>query len=230
MSRFVAVSFLFMGWGFYELSGGADFQPPERSAAETAEAEPAPQAPRVTAASLVARPVMRPADLAADKPVATPLLQPLQSASTAPGRPQADPGLRTEAALGQIASIGASLAPGGDLFTDPAPADGVQVASLEAGLASLAVNTDASQEGASPDVLASLVAAEQSGPDMREVTANAVNMRGGPGTGYPVIGRMTRGQEVEILSDIGTGWLRLRDTEKNKVGWIAASLISRKAP
>ena len=27
MNRYVFLSFLFMGWGFYEVSGGADFEP-----------------------------------------------------------------------------------------------------------------------------------------------------------------------------------------------------------
>ncbi|MEL6609817.1 MAG: SH3 domain-containing protein [Pseudomonadota bacterium] len=29
MTRFMLVTFLFLGWGFFELSGGTDFEPPE---------------------------------------------------------------------------------------------------------------------------------------------------------------------------------------------------------
>ena len=223
MSRFIAVSFLFMGWAFYELSGGADFQPHDRanSGLTASTAAPAPAA-RVTAGSLITRPVMRPADLAADRPDPEPALQPLRITDTGRDRPLADPEHRTEAALQQIAALGASLAPGGGLFPQAPQAGRLQVAALEGGLASLAVNAEAPQDMPA--------AADRAWPDLREVTANSVNMRGGPGTGYPVIGRMTRGQQVEVLSDAGTGWLRLRDVENNRAGWIAASLISRKAP
>ncbi|WP_425040501.1 SH3 domain-containing protein [Primorskyibacter sp. S187A] len=31
MSRFVILSFIFLGWSFYELSGGADYEPAERA-------------------------------------------------------------------------------------------------------------------------------------------------------------------------------------------------------
>lgn len=42
MPRYILVSFLFLGWAFYEMSGGAGFEPPERAAA------PAPQIAKVT--------------------------------------------------------------------------------------------------------------------------------------------------------------------------------------
>ena len=42
MKRFIVLTFLFMGWGFYELSGGADFVPETREVAEAPAAEPAP--------------------------------------------------------------------------------------------------------------------------------------------------------------------------------------------
>lgn len=221
MSRFVAVSFLFMGWAFYELSGGADFKPQERSGTQTAAVKPAPDA-RVTAASLVTRPVIRP------KGAAEAEMPPERIAEAGLVQPQLDADTSPAADLAQLAALGASLAPGG-LISGADPAGSVQVASLEGGLAGLNLDSSLTLEAA-PETLAALVETEDTGPDLRQVTASAANMRGGPGTSYPVIGRMTRGQEVEVLSDTGTGWLRLRDAQKNKVGWIAASLISRKAP
>lgn len=238
MSRFVAVSFLFMGWAFYELSGGADFQPKNTPAGDqTAAITPAPSA-RVTAASLVTRPVIRPADLTARKAAirtaAEPVPQPRRITGTAPDVTLANPDLRTEAALGQIGSLGASLAPGGRLFDANTGGASIQIASLEGGLAGLAADAAIIAPVAEPEITAATPAVqaepEKTGPDLREITASAVNLRGGPGTGYPVIGRMTLGQQVEVLADTGSGWLRLRDPGENKVGWIAASLISRKAP
>ena len=40
MNRFVFLSFLFMGWAFYELSGGADFVPPSARITTDAETKP----------------------------------------------------------------------------------------------------------------------------------------------------------------------------------------------
>lgn len=62
--------------------------------------------------------------------------------------------------------------------------------------------------------------------DIRAVTGNRVNVRGGPGKGYDVVNRMTRGQEVEILSDPGTGWVKLRPLDGGTVGWMADFLLT----
>ena len=42
MKRFIVLTFLFLGWGFYELSGGADFAPETREVAEATTPPPAP--------------------------------------------------------------------------------------------------------------------------------------------------------------------------------------------
>ena len=66
-------------------------------------------------------------------------------------------------------------------------------------------------------------------PDLRKVTGTRVNMRDGPGTIYPVIARLVLGDEVEVLSTSGTGWLRLRTLPERRIGWVASSLIGKKA-
>ncbi|MBO9445347.1 SH3 domain-containing protein [Ruegeria sp. R14_0] len=63
--------------------------------------------------------------------------------------------------------------------------------------------------------------------DIREITGTRVNMRDGPGTIYPIIGKATIGQQVEVLSESGTGWLRLRVLPEQQVGWISASLVRK---
>ena len=75
MSRFVILSFLGLGFAFYELSGGADFEPPVRPVTPSpfAEAAPAATTPealpeRVQQASVQtapATPVTRPAEVTA---------------------------------------------------------------------------------------------------------------------------------------------------------------------
>ena len=49
MSRFVLLSFVFLGWGFYELSGGSEFEPMRRAAPESATTTAPPTPVTVTA-------------------------------------------------------------------------------------------------------------------------------------------------------------------------------------
>jgi uncharacterized protein YraI len=64
---------------------------------------------------------------------------------------------------------------------------------------------------------------------MRVVTGSRVNMRGGPGTSFGVLGVLPRGQEVEVLRDEGTGWVKLRDQETGRVGWMAGRMLAAAA-
>ena len=218
MSRFVVLSFAFLGWVFFELSGGVDFAPPERPEPI---AQIKPEKPsdlrtvienRVTAASLVSQPVIQ-----------LPIIQRRQEPRH-PERPAADPNLRSTVALAQIASIGNGLGSSRDAFADQSGTGDLQLASLDSGLAGLTVSTT------TPEQAAGLIELPQQAPDIRQVTGSRVNMRGGPGTIYPVTARLVRDQEVEVLRDSGTGWLRLRFLEEDRIGWIAASLISKKRP
>jgi SH3-like domain-containing protein len=69
-------------------------------------------------------------------------------------------------------------------------------------------------------------ASDTPAPDIRTITASRVNMREGPGTQYGVLGRLTLGDEVEVLSDPGTGWVRLRPLAGGPEGWMADFLVS----
>ncbi len=63
--------------------------------------------------------------------------------------------------------------------------------------------------------------------DMRRVAGAAVNMRNGPGTSYSVLARLSRGERVEVLSDPGEGWVKLRVETTGRVGWMAAALLEK---
>ncbi|NIZ62461.1 SH3 domain-containing protein [Sedimentitalea sp. CY04] len=219
MSRFVMVSFMFMGWAFYEVSGGADFAPPERPTAIDVAKMPPIADQHVTAASLVTKPVIQPEQ--------TPVLQPSipHAAAALPDRPKADPDLRSRVVLSQIAAVGeTTFGFGIQTSTTPSNDTSVQLASLSGGLTSLADNKIVSDTPAEP--ITPLIPAA----DLRHVTASRVNMRDGPGTLHPVVSKLNRNAAVEVLGDSGTGWLRLRVVDGEQVGWIAASLISHKRP
>ncbi|WP_370304076.1 SH3 domain-containing protein [Pseudooceanicola sp.] len=211
MPRYVFLSFLFMGWAFYELSGGADFKPAPRPAV-TAQATPEPARPE---------PPITPAITAALTP------QPVR-----PQRPQGREALVTAASVTEgavyrraqaeanIAEIRATLQQGLPVFPDTQPRESVQVASL----ADLAA-TPPSDEPDLPEVTA-VRPAPVAEADLREVVATRVNMRAGPSLDDDIIDRLERGHQVEILENNGKGWLRLRSLPDDRVGWIAERLVS----
>lgn len=217
MSRFVFVSFAFLGWAFYELSGGADFKPPERPIALTKSTltesggEPRGQAD------------LRLANIPATAPRAVPEVATVQTniVTAAATRPRSETDSEPAATRLNL-RLGNSL----DLFPATTGIEGLRLASLEQGTAGLSQTTVTDE---TPEAEPVAIAAEPV-PDLREITGTRVNMRQGPGTNYPILIRLSIGQEVEVLDDSGTGWLRLRALPDRTMGWIAASLVSKKRP
>ncbi|WP_227270936.1 SH3 domain-containing protein [Roseobacter weihaiensis] len=225
MKRFILLSFLFMGLGFYELSGGADFDPEvARLAAIDArqDREIARKAafPAVNVAAAKARDTH---SLASDHP---------------------DTGV-TRARLGLI-SFDAVMAdratPESQPDTSPAPAE---VAAPPDQLPIAALADVAAQQ----DQPLSLAALEATGPDrqtlafsgtsrvatstapttrrdIRSINGTHVNVRSGPGTSYDVVDQLTQSTQVEILSDAGNGWVELRPLTGGPSGWVAAFLLT----
>ena len=62
--------------------------------------------------------------------------------------------------------------------------------------------------------------------DLRFVDGDRVNLRGGPGTDYAVVGRLFRDDMVEVIEDEGDGWLHLRVTATGEEGWMADWLLT----
>lgn len=216
MKRFIVVTFLFLGFLFYELSGGANFEPrgvrppkPERVATSTPKPEPL--------ATASVDPVIAPR-----KPVRTvPTPDPDAQRAT-----QTETDSEAIEAAVRLARARVNLADGLTLLNTSNPAQGLTLTSLSDGVSGL---RSAPVEDA-PATEATLPVSEtfEPLPDIREVKATRVNMRQGPGTNFPVIARLTLGHEVEVLSESGTGWLRLRTRPEGTMGWISASLVSKK--
>lgn len=61
----------------------------------------------------------------------------------------------------------------------------------------------------------------------RQVTARSANVRGGPSTRNPVLGRLSQGDEVTVVEDGGNGWFLIRVEGDGLEGWISGSLLSR---
>ncbi len=208
MTRVIIITFAMLGWSFYVISGGPDFEPrgmraeQPRQVAFVTEPEPA-RGP--VAEQLVARAALQPAL------PAIPIVEIIPDAAPATDEEE------TRALLAQIAT-------GLNLDTSFVTEQGttLTLASLEQGAAALQqvtpdAVTDASE---APPLL-------EPERDIREVSGTRVNMRDGPGTIYPIIGKATIGQQVEVFGESGTGWLRLRVLNTQQVGWISASLIRK---
>lgn len=174
MKRFIVLSFAFLAWGFYELSGGADFQPPERPNPFVAEATTVDSSP-------------------VDP---TPII----STQAAKPRPKSDPDQVTAALT--LASLSTDEA-------TPKPA----------------VETERVALKLDPAKAEALTEVETPAADLRQVAKSRVNMRNGPGRSYSVLAKLDQGDKVEVLSDNGAGWVKLR-TEEGRVGWMAEFLLS----
>ncbi|MDE4132893.1 SH3 domain-containing protein [Phaeobacter sp. QD34_3] len=221
MSRFVLVSFAFLGWGFYELSGGGDFTPPERPVTEVATA-PAPKSSRetqegitVSAASLVTHTTIE----TRHKSLVRARIEERQAATVLAPQAQ-DRGARDVSAAASASLFNAGLGSGG-----------LQLASLEAGLGG-GLQSEAPERAAPAQTLPNVPQAQDAEVDLdlRSIRASRVNMRQGPGTAYPIITRLLAGDEVIVIDDNSAGWLHLRTTDNAHFGWIAASLVSKKTP
>lgn len=204
MTRLILVTFAMLGWTFYIMSGGPDFEPrgiravaPERVATAP---KPKPMI-KTPAKDLVARAALTPA-----KPVAP--------------KPEPEPALAEIDSRALLSQVGSGLNSSLSLFDDQAAT--FTLASLDQGAAALQQVTPEPEEDS-----ARVPARTEPEKDIREVSGTRVNMRDGPGTIYPVVGKASIGQKVEVLSESGTGWLRLRVLPGQQIGWISASLIRK---
>jgi len=58
------------------------------------------------------------------------------------------------------------------------------------------------------------------------VTANRLNVRSGPSTGNPVVDRISRGEEVLVVSDSSAPWVRIRIEGDGIEGWVSRKLLA----
>lgn len=204
MWRLIVVTFAMLGWAFYELSGGADFKPASQVAAAS-EADKSPVISPVisTRATRVAE--VRPAAVqaATRRPaLTTPSNKP--AARSAPGDAQVT-----------LASVQVPIAaprdPNRAFFTvlGKAPRREAEVTR-----AAVAAAPEPQPAATDPD------------PDIRIVTKPRVNMRGGPGTNFEVVGKLYDGDEVAVLEDQGTGWVKLEVLGSGEIGWMADFLLT----
>jgi uncharacterized protein YgiM (DUF1202 family) len=66
--------------------------------------------------------------------------------------------------------------------------------------------------------------------DVRFVNSNAINVRQGPSTNDPVIGRLTRNEAVTVVADKGDGWVLVRIEGDGVEGYVAGRLLTTRTP
>lgn len=207
MWRIIILTFAFLGWSFYTISGGADYHPREGSrqaealkqreaqqlrVAENREMAPAPQPAAINLPDVVTRKTVDTiATVAASKPQTQGLPEPARQ--TAGAEDQED-----------LASANVRVAS----LTLSEPAAFAQAAGF-------APISDAEEQVMQEEMR-----------DLRRITGTSVNMRAGPGTRYGILTRVTRDTEVEVLESFDNGWLRLRVLDTQRIGWVSGTLVS----
>ncbi|WP_281993161.1 SH3 domain-containing protein [Sulfitobacter geojensis] len=199
MLRFIMLSFGFLGWSFYEMSGGSDFDAEAIRAARLAAAE-------------------EPAVIVQKEIVTTP--QPVVLAAAPKVVVDTDPPLDNG-----VTRVSLNLTTLGDVSSG---ADR-EIVPQNASLVTSSADTPAiipslidPNDGVSNAVSIPTSAAA----DIRTVSGNRVNVRGGPGTDFGVVSRLVRGDEVKIIQDDGNGWVRFEPLDGGTGGWMADFLLT----
>ena len=194
MKSFILLTFGFLGFAFYEMSGGAEFEPASARVADAAPvADPAPK-----------------------------VEEPVQIAEAAPTTGTA---LINSASITKIDSS-TSVTRASLNLADVSEA----TAQEEQETATAAVVKVIDSADTPQIILPSLIATTDTRPsgdgDVRVVSGNRVNVRGGPSTNYGVVSKLTRGDEVRILEDNGQGWVRMQPVDGGEAGWMADFLLT----
>ncbi|WP_299680235.1 SH3 domain-containing protein [uncultured Roseobacter sp.] len=203
MKRFIVLSFAFLGLAFYELSGGSDFDPiAARNEAVLAR----------SGVDLNAGP---------SNPDAGDTIEFVQ----ADARPEV-----TQVSL-NLTSLGDVLERQDSTTAEPTPTIAPQPE-----VASVTPVTFTRDEdvvlpslifpGSTARASSDAVNAAADPRDLRSVSADRVNMRGGPGTRFDVVTQLQRDTRVEVLQDDGSGWVKLRPVDGGPEGWIADFLLT----
>ena len=211
MNRFILLAFAFLGLVFYELSGGADFDPEAaREAAMLARAERDGTDPAKVEAVLAAG-----AEAHSAEPIETTSSEPVVT--------------RASLNLVTVDEVLSDPDPVSSIPT-PAPGETITLQSLEASepdLTSLErpeiVLPSIAFAGNTLQVSSGAVSLPR---DIRFVAGASVNMRAGPGTEHAVVTQLERDTQVEVLQDSGTGWVQLRPVTGGPTGWVADFLLT----
>ncbi len=217
MWRFILISFAFLGFVFYEMSGGGEFDSEELRLSRV-ETPPVVETSNPETSQTAQAPLQDPEDVTRVSLSLTSVNDVLRPTN-----------LRTQRA--KVIANADEVEQTDQVLSEAAPA--VILPSLimdQSAVTTVTFGQDANDQQivavSAPAASAAPAAPEASPFDVRSVTGDSVNVRGGPGTDFSVVTRMVRGDKVEILQDPGQGWVQLRLVGGGPVGWMADFLLS----
>ena len=204
MKRFILLSFGFLGWAFYEMSGGSDF---ESRSDQMARLNP--------------KPAVQMAETAEPEVIKTAFVD-------------TDPPLND--ADNDVTRIALNLTTLQDVLgeTDVAEPETMVASNInpDSGVPQNVGTVTSSMD--TPAIIPSLIAPNdgitialiQAQGDIRKVSGNRVNVRGGPGTDFGVVTKLGRGSEVRVVLDNGDGWVKMQPLDGSPEGWMADFLLT----
>lgn len=204
MKRFILLSFGFLGWAFYEMSGGSDF---ESRSDQMARLNPKPA---VQMAETAEPEVIKTAFVDTDPPLndadndvtrialnLTTLQDVLGETDVAEPETMVATNINPDSGVPQnVGTVTSSMDTPAIIPSLIAPNDGITIALIQA-------------QG-----------------DIRKVSGNRVNVRGGPGTDFGVVTKLGRGSEVRVVLDNGDGWVKMQPLDGSPEGWMADFLLT----
>lgn len=202
MKSVILLTFGFLGFALYQMSGGAEFVPASESKV-TLSGAIVPNEPAVLVAE-----TLPPADKVAD-PVVTRValdLTTLQPADKAKAITQEE-----------LQEVAALATPDSATETVPSNVNVLESGTTPAIIPSLIVPNDTGTV---------IQASAPATNNFRMVKGSRVNVRNGPGTDYGVVTKLVKGDTVEILEDSGDGWVRMRPVDGGPSGWMADFLLT----
>ncbi len=196
MSRFVFVSFVFLGWGFYELSGGAEFKPRIRENFDIEE-EPPKETIRKTSNQSIRRAKNTSGSIA---------LASERVADSVPTQwlPTTKPDLLSQ----DLNSLQPNLTQVPSLTQ---PNFTLRNAEVEFKLPTSQAPEDENSIATSRD--------------LQIVKGDRVNMRDGPGTNHAVLATLVRDQQVIVLRVSDSGWAEIQVVATGHIGWTFSGLL-----
>ncbi|GAW36832.1 bacterial SH3 domain protein [Roseovarius sp. A-2] len=214
MWRFILLSFVFLGWSFYEMSGGAEYRPSANSIQMRAMLDnqrPKARPLRVNVIEIAQDDAARP------EPRATHTVRSLDELGLKMGLTKGlTMGKRVDVTLASAAEGDVSR-PSAAVKRDDAAMPRITVPTVAVARSEVPKSVPSPEDAAQP--FAPVV-------ETRRVAGRSVNLRTGPGTAFGAITSLARGTEVIVLRDPGNGWIKLRVAGTGRIGWMADRLLT----
>ena len=213
MIKFMIVCFLILGWAFYEMSGGSEFEPERRADAQPTEAEPivASEADPVEVARTANEPAL------ADPEAST---ENVEIALSDPIVTESDGSIQQRLATALVTSA----------VTEVVLDSNLGASSTEGVLAAVEDVTNALPQNVvaiATETVVETIVSEPSPVDLRRVSGSRVNMRSGPSTDFTVLDTLDGGTATEVIERDTNGWVLVRVQNTGQEGWMAERLLER---